>query len=404
MLYKYPQARLPVRAIWWTTNRRRGAHELEYELLDTGVFDEDRYFDVFVEYAKADAEDILIRITVAQPRSGAGDAPPAADAVVPQHLERGTRSAASRADARWTARGHRGATHPSSGDCAALLRRRRPAAVHARTRPTTSASSARDNATPYVEGRVPRVSSCTAARGGEPARHRHEGRRRTTAGGTGRRQSVRVRLRLTGAGRWPTRSARASTRRSTRGCARPTSSTRTITPPTVDRRRARASCARRWPACCGPSSTTTSTSTAGWRSTRRTRCRRATGRPQPAVVPREQRPTSSRCPTSGSTPGTPRWDLAFHCLPMAMIDPEFAKSQLVLLTREWYMHPSGQFAGLRVGPAATSTRRCTPGRRSSCTASTRRSAEPRRDKQSKNSQFSLTPSTCILLVTDRYLL
>lgn len=36
------------------------------------------------------------------------------------------------------------------------------------------------------------------------------------------------------------------------------------------------------------------------------------------------------------------WDLAFHCLPLALVDPEFAKSQLVLLTREWYMHPNGQ--------------------------------------------------------------
>jgi hypothetical protein len=37
------------------------------------------------------------------------------------------------------------------------------------------------------------------------------------------------------------------------------------------------------------------------------------------------------------------WDLAFHCIPLAMIDPEFAKAQLVLLTREWYMHPNGEF-------------------------------------------------------------
>ena len=37
------------------------------------------------------------------------------------------------------------------------------------------------------------------------------------------------------------------------------------------------------------------------------------------------------------------WDLAFHCIPLALIDPEFAKDQLVLLTREWYMHPNGQF-------------------------------------------------------------
>ena len=36
------------------------------------------------------------------------------------------------------------------------------------------------------------------------------------------------------------------------------------------------------------------------------------------------------------------WDLAFHCIPLALVDPEFAKEQLVLLTREWYMHPNGQ--------------------------------------------------------------
>src|SRR5262249_40011701 len=45
-------------------NKRRSRNESEYELLDTGVFDADRYFDVFVEYAKAEPEDILIRISV----------------------------------------------------------------------------------------------------------------------------------------------------------------------------------------------------------------------------------------------------------------------------------------------------------------------------------------------------
>jgi len=62
-LYKYPQAVFPY---GWLVeeNRRRGRAGPEFELLDTGVFDEDRYFDVFVEYAKADTEDILIRISV----------------------------------------------------------------------------------------------------------------------------------------------------------------------------------------------------------------------------------------------------------------------------------------------------------------------------------------------------
>jgi hypothetical protein len=62
-LYKYPQAAYPYDDLV-NTNRGRGKHEPEYELLDTGVFDENRYFDVFVEYAKAAPEDVLVRITV----------------------------------------------------------------------------------------------------------------------------------------------------------------------------------------------------------------------------------------------------------------------------------------------------------------------------------------------------
>jgi hypothetical protein len=61
-LYKYPQAAFPY-ADLVETNKRRSRDEMEYELLDTGVFDGDRYFDVFVEYAKASPEDILVRIT-----------------------------------------------------------------------------------------------------------------------------------------------------------------------------------------------------------------------------------------------------------------------------------------------------------------------------------------------------
>jgi hypothetical protein len=62
-LYKYPQAAFPYDDLV-KTNRGRGKSDMEYELLDTGVFDEDRYFDVIVEYAKATPEDILVRITV----------------------------------------------------------------------------------------------------------------------------------------------------------------------------------------------------------------------------------------------------------------------------------------------------------------------------------------------------
>jgi hypothetical protein len=62
-LYKYPQEEYPYRDLV-ETNRGRSREELEYELLDTGIFDQDRYFDVFVEYAKADPEDLLVRISV----------------------------------------------------------------------------------------------------------------------------------------------------------------------------------------------------------------------------------------------------------------------------------------------------------------------------------------------------
>jgi hypothetical protein len=62
-LYKYPQAAFPYSDLV-ETSRGRSRQEFEYELLDTGVFDEDRYFDVFVEYAKASPDDMLIQITV----------------------------------------------------------------------------------------------------------------------------------------------------------------------------------------------------------------------------------------------------------------------------------------------------------------------------------------------------
>ena len=62
-LYKYPQQQFPYRNLV-EASRSRSREEFEYELLDTGVFDDSRYFDVFVEYAKADPEDMLIRISV----------------------------------------------------------------------------------------------------------------------------------------------------------------------------------------------------------------------------------------------------------------------------------------------------------------------------------------------------
>jgi len=63
MLYKYPQREFPYAQLI-AENAQRSREQMEYELLDTGIFDDDRYFDVFVEYAKAAPEDILMRVTV----------------------------------------------------------------------------------------------------------------------------------------------------------------------------------------------------------------------------------------------------------------------------------------------------------------------------------------------------
>jgi hypothetical protein len=61
-LYKYPQSTFPYKKLH-EENAKRDKSQSEYELIDTGIFDEDKYFDVFIEYAKADAEDICIKIT-----------------------------------------------------------------------------------------------------------------------------------------------------------------------------------------------------------------------------------------------------------------------------------------------------------------------------------------------------
>jgi hypothetical protein len=62
-LYKYPQREYPYLDLI-ETNRRRSRKDFEYELIDTGIFEDDRYFDVFVDYAKESPNDILVRITV----------------------------------------------------------------------------------------------------------------------------------------------------------------------------------------------------------------------------------------------------------------------------------------------------------------------------------------------------
>ena len=87
MLYKYPQGEFPYQKLLEENRRRWGQVKApEYELLDTGIFDQDRYFDVFIEYAKAGPEDIFVRIEAINRGPEAAESALAAAPLVPQHL------------------------------------------------------------------------------------------------------------------------------------------------------------------------------------------------------------------------------------------------------------------------------------------------------------------------------
>ena len=168
-------ARVPVRRSCVEENRRRGKDQPEFELLDTGIFDDDRYFDVFVEYAKAGPDDILMRVTVAQPRAGAGDAAPAAAALVPQHLvvEAATPRTAEPVAAADAARSRRSTA--SSATTALLLRRRRRSCCSATTRRTSPRLFGADGA--GATSRTPSTTTSSAATRDavNPEQHRHQG-------------------------------------------------------------------------------------------------------------------------------------------------------------------------------------------------------------------------------------
>ena len=130
-LYKYPQAPFPYSELV-DENRRRGRSQPEYELLDTGVFAEDRYWDVLVEYAKASPEDMLVQITVTNrgpdeatldllpDRSGSATAGRGTTTRPGRSCARAARAAGSRSSSR---------TRPAP-DALPLLPARRRAAVH----------------------------------------------------------------------------------------------------------------------------------------------------------------------------------------------------------------------------------------------------------------------------------
>ncbi len=336
MLYKYPQRAFPYAQLL-AENARRGKREPEFELLDTGIFDDDRYFDVVVDYAQAAPGDILMRIT-AHNRG-----PEAAELhLAPQLWFRNT----------WSWRD--GAPRPS---------------LSATGTHTIFARHAElGNRVLECDG-APELLFCDndtnpRRHGGDPQRHGffkdgiHEaivlGRREAVnparegtkvaahyrltvpAGGSA---TVRLRLRPAGA------EAPALADFDAIMAARAAEADDFYAHLQRDLRDADARLVQRQ-AFAGMiwSKQFYYYDVQEWLA----------GDPAQPAPPRERR-HGRNCdwthltnadiismPDTWEYPWYAAWDLAFHCIPLALIDAHFAKRQLVLLTREWYMHPNGQ--------------------------------------------------------------
>ena len=130
-LYKYPQAAFPYGDLI-ETSKRRNRGDMEYELLDTGIFNGDRYFDVFVEYAKQSPEDILIQISVSNRGPEPATLHVLPDTLVSQHLDMVARYTQAVPEAGLRAEGLSGycSVTRRSGRALSVLRGRYPAAVH----------------------------------------------------------------------------------------------------------------------------------------------------------------------------------------------------------------------------------------------------------------------------------
>jgi hypothetical protein len=347
MLYKYPQAEFPYR--WLAEeNRRRGKLDAEFELIDTGIFDDDRYFDVSVEYAKADPEDICIRITAVN-----RGPEPAALHLLPTLWFRNTwswgrdprRPLLALASAPGLRASERAvfAHHHILGDYALFLEAADDV-LFTENETNVERLFGAPNATPYMKDafHVCVVNGQRAAVNPEPHGTKAAGwfQRTIPAGGT-----ATVRLRLS-------RCAAAGQLRAT---------------PFVDfdvTFTARQRDADEFFAELQP---------AGLDEDRRRVHRQAVagmlwskqffhynveqwleGDPaQPPPPPERLRGRNHQwrhlnnadvisMPDKWEYPWYAAWDLGFHCIALAPVDADFAKQQLILLGLEWYQHPNGQ--------------------------------------------------------------
>ncbi len=340
MLYKYPQAEFPYAQLV-EENRRRSKDESEFEIIDSGVFDGDRYFDVSVEYAKNAPDDILMRITVAN--RGPEDA---RIHVLPQlwyrntwAWGRGDELPELEADDTSGADGSRSvvAEHPSLGtmhlftEAGGELLFCENDTNTQRLYGTPMRGTAKDGVNDaVVAGRREAVNA--AARGTKVAAHHVL---TVPAGG-----EVVVRARL-----------------SRERYAEPFGGF----DESVQLRRSESDAfyeAVHAPGMTGELRSVQRQAMAGMMWSKQFYCfdvpQWIDGDPAQPTPPASRRNGRNHewahlnnadvisMPDKWEYPWYAAWDLAFHCVALAMIDGTFAKDQLLLLTREWYMHPNGQ--------------------------------------------------------------
>ncbi len=339
-LYKYPQAEFPYQRLA-EENRRRDRSQLEYELIETGVFDEDRYFDVFVEYAKATAEDILVRITAIN--RGPDTAP--LD-LLPTLWFRNTWSWGI--DAR---RPRVRATEPVEGGQAVeinhgaygrrwLLFEGPPALLFTENETNAARLWGGENRTQYVKDGI----NDFVVHGNPDA---------VNATPQGTKMAARYSVRL-GAGEQATVRLRLTDRPGPAPFG-----------PAFDevfaarRREADEFYATVIPDELSPDARAVARQAfAGLLWSKQVYqfdvSRWLRGDPVgPPPPPEREHGRNHRwvhlynedvlsMPDKWEYPWFAAWDLAFHMIPFALIDPSFAKEQLLLLLREWYMHPNGQ--------------------------------------------------------------
>ena len=255
-LYKYPQGEFPYRDLV-ETNRRRTKDELEYELLDTGAFEDDRYFDVFLEYAKEGPEDILIKVSVHNRGKEA-----ARLSLLPTLWFRNTWS--------WGDEGEKPvlrekggaivASHPELGEYT-LSCGGKPELLFTENESNAERLWGQPNPTPYVKDAFHRYVISRGEGRGQP-RERLGRRPRRSTSSRCRRAASSSSSSAWPRGRRATSSERTPRRRSGSGCSTPTSST-TGSPRARWARTSAGSTGRPSRGCSGRSSTTTSTWTGG---------------------------------------------------------------------------------------------------------------------------------------------